>query len=89
MRFTDSTLLRMRWQDQAACAGERDFNAYFPGSKPDPKLKRKCLEECPVQAECLTFALQVDAVGIWGGTSTKERRKLKTDMRVAARRRAS
>lgn len=86
MRFTTDTLLRMRWQDRAACANERNFDAYFPRVKPRPELKRKCLDDCQVRAECLEFALANDAVGIWGGTSTKERRKIKEDRKVEERR---
>lgn len=85
MRFTHDTQRRLRWQDDALCA-QGDLDAYFPGRRPNAELKRKCKEQCPVTAECLEFALATDAVGIWGGTSTKERRKLKEQRgREAAR----
>lgn len=76
MRITDDTRMRMRWQDRALCARARDLDAYFPSVKPNAELKRRCKEDCEVTQECLEFALACDAVGIWGGTSTKERRKI-------------
>ena len=40
------------------------------------RYKRVC-EECPVQSECLEFALEnrIDH-GVWGGTSERQRRRI-------------
>lgn len=32
---------------------------------------------CPVRAECLEYALDIGAVGIWGGTTTEQRRQIR------------
>lgn len=76
MRFSESTIETVRWQDRALCA-ERAVpaDAFFPETKPDPVAKRLC-GQCPVREECLAYALDHQAVGIWGGTSTKERRRM-------------
>jgi len=44
---------------------------------PSPDVKRIC-DQCPVRPECLTWALDTDQEGIWGGTSTYERSLMKT-----------
>lgn len=54
-------------------------DVFFPETTPEPIAKRLC-GECPVRAECLAYALDNGAVGIWGGTSTKERRKMGQSM---------
>ena len=39
---------------------------------------KKLCQECPVQKECLTYALaNPDLHGIWGGLTPKERLKLR------------
>lgn len=46
-------------------------------------LKRVC-QRCPVQAPCLEYALAWDSVGVWGGTTGAERRRLRASRRAAA-----
>ena len=64
------------WQSRALCA-QVDPDLWFPevGDRSDA-IKRVC-QRCPVQAECLAFALaQPETHGIWGGLSYAERRAL-------------
>jgi WhiB family redox-sensing transcriptional regulator len=82
MRLSGEARARVRWQDQALCA-RTDSEAYF--EHPTSAAKRRCLSECPVRQECLEFALDTGAVGMWGGTSPKERRKIKAERRRRAR----
>jgi WhiB family redox-sensing transcriptional regulator len=43
--------------------------------------KKLCKMDCPVLAECLTFALKHDEdEGIWGGMNLIERRQLKRSL---------
>lgn len=57
---------------------------FFPGRGGDSKSPshmasraRLVCGGCPVQGECLTFALEtLEREGIWGGTNEKERRPL-------------
>lgn len=60
------------WMDAALCA-QADPDAWFPdpGQRND-KPKTIC-RSCPVQAECLAYAVENDEMGIWGGTSETER----------------
>jgi WhiB family redox-sensing transcriptional regulator len=66
------------WRDRAECRG-LDNAMFFPLSD-DPSAtrpaKRVCAV-CPVQDECLSFALETgQPAGVWGGLSTAERRRL-------------
>jgi WhiB family redox-sensing transcriptional regulator len=70
------------WHDLAACRGA-DPELFFPIGSTGPALhqidqaKRIC-QACPVQAPCLTSALDHGlAFGIWGGTTEEERRALR------------
>src|SRR5205814_6619448 len=75
------------WQKEAACAHHDHPEWGFPqvwGLTDSANAKKVCWEECPVRAECETFAIENREVdGIWGGYSVKELRK------VAKGRRAS
>jgi WhiB family redox-sensing transcriptional regulator len=70
------------WRDEASC---RDTNPdlFFPIGTTGQALvqidnaKRVC-QACPVQRDCLDFALATNQdSGVWGGTSEEERRKLR------------
>jgi WhiB family redox-sensing transcriptional regulator len=72
----------MSWYHQAACQGE-DPELFFPISTTGPALlqlaeaKRVCAR-CPVQAECLRWAILTGMDhGVWGGMSEGERRTLR------------
>lgn len=42
---------------------------------------RKLCEGCPVQSECLSYALNSNiGYGVWGGLTERERRKLQRQM---------
>lgn len=43
-------------------------------SKRDTKAAIKLCGSCPVKSECLQFAMKEKAIGVWGGTTTDERR---------------
>ncbi|MFD7202799.1 WhiB family transcriptional regulator [Streptomyces sp. NPDC059893] len=69
------------WLDEAACAGE-DPEVFFPVGTSGPALqdvrdaKRIC-HRCPVETECLEWALTTgQTTGVWGGTSETERTAL-------------
>lgn len=65
------------WQMEALCA-QTDPEAFFPEKGGSTKeAKRVCLR-CPVQRECLDWALANDErFGVWGGFSERERRDMK------------
>ena len=70
------------WRQSAACRSY-DPGLFFPIGKAGraraeiQQAKAVCAA-CPVQAECLTFALEThQAYGIWGGRDADERRTLR------------
>lgn len=67
-----------QWMSQAACLNA-DREVFFPEKGgPGDDAKRICAH-CPVVQECLDWALALpaDTVGVWGGTTPKERRTLR------------
>lgn len=80
--------LLVDWQLEAKCAElptRRSDAMFFPERGGSSKAAREMCACCPVRAECLEFALDnKEQHGIWGGTSERERRKLRSARRVAA-----
>jgi WhiB family transcriptional regulator, redox-sensing transcriptional regulator len=72
---------RPDWQTQALCKGETElfFNEGFPNLVADAK---KFCNRCTVRRICLRFALVNDEIGVWGGTTTMERQRLKRTRRA-------
>jgi WhiB family redox-sensing transcriptional regulator len=65
------------WQDRALCA-ETDPEAFFPEKGRPTREAKKVCSTCEVRLQCLEYALDNDErFGIWGGTSERERRRLK------------
>lgn len=63
------------WKQDAAC---RDLPSavFFPEKGQNATQARAVCDGCLVRSECLDYALEVDAVGVWAGTSDRERRAL-------------
>jgi WhiB family transcriptional regulator, redox-sensing transcriptional regulator len=70
------------WRDGALCT-QTDPEAFFPeqGAATGRALRvaRQMCSACPVRTQCLEWALGHGEVleGIWGGTTERERRRLK------------
>jgi WhiB family redox-sensing transcriptional regulator len=63
---------RPEWFDRAACRGE-ETETFFPGKGGTLATARAICSKCSVQSECLSYALEVEAVGVWAGTTAKGR----------------
>lgn len=92
MSITDHLAVEVRrtgWREDAACSG-LDTRLFFPTAEEDPaqlKLAREVCESCPVQELCLAYAVESrQTVGIWGGATTRERRRLRRRWLEKARR---
>jgi hypothetical protein len=72
-------LHRPRWMNHPGrhCA-TIDTAVFFDGTS---KALGICLG-CPVQAECLTWALDNNERGTWGGTSERSRKKMRRKMKA-------
>jgi WhiB family redox-sensing transcriptional regulator len=65
------------WQDRGSCA-QTDPEAFFVARGVSTSEAKQVCMNCKVKAECLEYALDTNQVhGVWGGTSGRERRKLK------------
>lgn len=60
---------------------ETDPELWFPetgGGLGEARVAKKFCSQCPVQTECLTFAMETNQTdGIWGGLTPKERSRLR------------
>lgn len=70
------------WHADAACQSA-DPDAFFLGKGKSADPARAICDTCPVQSECLDWAMKVEAdwanthrYGIWGGLSPNERARL-------------
>jgi WhiB family redox-sensing transcriptional regulator len=61
------------WRLRAACRGIIETELFY-ASKKTRELKEIC-SRCPVQPDCLDYALLTEQYGIWGGMSEAERKK--------------
>jgi WhiB family redox-sensing transcriptional regulator len=70
------------WQHYAACRGQDAAHFFAPSyfEKRSEKNAREAVAKgfcarCPVQVECLEYALRIrEAHGVWGGLNEMERR---------------
>ena len=79
------------WREDAACSGS-DTDLFFPTGEDEAlaaPAKAICAA-CPVQAQCLQYAIATNQTeGVWGGLTGPERRRLRRRIRDRERRRAS
>jgi WhiB family redox-sensing transcriptional regulator len=69
---------REGWRREARCRGW-DVAFFFPARGTDTTEQRRVCEGCPVREPCLDYALTASSEfkvqGIWGGVSSKQRRR--------------
>ena len=66
--------------NQANCL-DADPEIFFVDDREEPEYDKwktnsalRLCSSCPVKADCLKFALKEKAIGVWGGTTTLQRR---------------
>lgn len=64
------------WADQAACKGE-DPEIFFPERGADVATAKSFCARCPVVDRCLQWAIEHEQQGIWGNTSSRQRRNIR------------
>ncbi len=79
------TQLDLGWQTTANCVGI-DPDIFFPERGASTREAKALCASCKARAACLEYALEKgEKFGIWGGTSERERRRLRR-IRAAERR---
>jgi hypothetical protein len=64
------------WRLRAECKNH-DLSLWFSEQWHEQRTAVTICKSCPVQNDCLQFALKYDERGVWGGKSERARRKLK------------
>jgi len=68
-----------RWQHEAACRG-LSTELFFPARGEPLAPPQTVCAGCKVRAECFEHAVEArERFGIWGGTSERERRRIRID----------
>lgn len=67
-----------RFDGTQACADGTAAEAAAFAGLADSALARRLCAGCRFMAPCLTYALDHDVVGVWGGTDDIERRALRS-----------
>jgi transcription factor whiB len=81
--YAKASIEELRWQDFALCA-QTDPDIFFPEKGGSTAPATSVCASCPVQAECLEYAIANDIRhGIWGGMSDNDRRKISRERRRA------
>jgi WhiB family redox-sensing transcriptional regulator len=76
----------LHWQDFALCA-QTDPDIFFPEKGGSTTPATTVCSACPVQGQCLEYAISHDIRhGIWGGMSDNDRRRIARERRQAGRR---
>ena len=78
---------RHPWYQRAACRGKPTDLFFLSRDSPPAAANAaiKICRSCEVQAECLQFALDTgEEIGIWGGTTGADRRRLLFRQRLQA-----
>ncbi len=61
------------WRAEGLCAG-RDPDLWFAVGAFEHKQAKRICRDCPVQRECLSYAMDLPVDhGIWGGMTERER----------------
>lgn len=72
--------LRVDWH-RAACEGV-GWDPFFGGDEGEAKA---LCQGCPIQRDCLRYAVNAHEVGVWGGMTDEERRAMVRRIRRRAR----
>jgi WhiB family redox-sensing transcriptional regulator len=66
-----------RWKERGACRDE-DPEMFFPTRRDQEAAPRAVCKSCPVQVECLSWALDnSESYGVWGGYTEEERKPMR------------
>jgi WhiB family redox-sensing transcriptional regulator len=67
----------LAWMADASCRGA-NATAFFPSDGSGVEAVQRVCAQCPVRLDCLEYALtnRLD-YGVWGGTSERERQRIR------------
>lgn len=69
------------WMEAASCGTTTDPDRWFRAESlhnvAELAYVRAICESCAVNAECLDYAIEAQVQGVWGGTTTADRKRMK------------
>ena len=68
--------MNLDWMNKARCA-ETDPELFTPGQGESNVPALRICSTCEVREPCLEYALATKQSGVWGGTSEKQRQRLR------------
>lgn len=69
--------MRPSWSSRGVC-NDLDPELFYPARGESTKEPKQACSQCRIAAQCLSFALESgEKHGIWGGTSERERRRMR------------
>lgn len=72
------------WRELGACRG-LDPEVFFPETDEEADIAKNICATCDVRVACLEHALSSrEKVGVWGGTTERERRRIIRQRRRSA-----
>lgn len=69
------TFVDVSWKLDAGCR-DTDPALFFSSNKETIAWAKETCAACPVQADCLAYAIGINASGVWGGTDEDERHEM-------------
>lgn len=70
------------WMADAACA-QVDPELWFPEKGGSSAAAKRICQSCPVLQQCLGYAVEHFELGVWGGTSDKQRKAMRAAREAA------
>jgi WhiB family redox-sensing transcriptional regulator len=78
-------LAQNQWKLRGKCR-EADADIFFPERGASTRKAKAVCRRCPVQEECLEYAVNNgEKFGIWGGLSERERRAIRKKRGIVIR----
>ena len=74
---------RPEWHRRAACRGV-GAEVFYGGRADEIERAKALCSSCPVCAECLEAGVAGDEAGVWGGTTARDRRAIRSRSAPAA-----
>lgn len=73
------------WLNDALCKTVENKDIFHPdkGQQQLVRMAKTVCDQCTVRTDCLEYALEHREIGIWGGTTEKERRLIRRQRRGA------
>jgi WhiB family transcriptional regulator, redox-sensing transcriptional regulator len=74
----------VKWRELGACKG-LDASIFYPDDDDDAEDAKQICADCGVRIACLEHALATrEKVGVWGGATERERRRIVRQRRRTA-----